>query len=285
MRVKFEEKTYEIFFNIELARRTSILFPPGQVQEGSLGFDCAACSCDRWLWETLLGHPVRVLPPFCGVSLQEMESRIGRAINELPEMRANLLFQYKKPQYIKNSRGQEWSLWNEPYYRYDIYSEQQELLMNIDRHFCGQVFIAYASPAIHDVNELLRTHEAGGIIDASNFRTARELNGHGRNTYTKSGRCSIACSKPERISNFDLIEKIKSGSHSQNKQDNTSFIIAFQKELVSVIRKDTYYSNSFQILNEQYSELGRKHELLYSFWLLHIFRVLTGVQWIIKLKD
>jgi hypothetical protein len=149
MRSTFEEKTYENYFNSELDRRSEIFFPLGQVQEGSLGFDASAFSNNRQLWRRL-GHPFWFFHPFRGAPLQEiadeMEHVLQHEIENVPKMKANVLFQYKKPEYIKQSNGSEWYLWNRSYYRYDIYQEQQELLMHIHRKFKGSILLIYAAP-------------------------------------------------------------------------------------------------------------------------------------------
>jgi len=41
MRTKYEEKTYESYFNSELSQKADIYFPIGQVQEGNFAFDAA----------------------------------------------------------------------------------------------------------------------------------------------------------------------------------------------------------------------------------------------------
>ena len=63
MRVNYEEKTFESYFNNELDSRTSVYFPFGQVQEGSIGADSAAFSKNRRLWWRL-GHPFIFSLPF-----------------------------------------------------------------------------------------------------------------------------------------------------------------------------------------------------------------------------
>lgn len=287
MKATFEEKTYENYFNSELTRQTDIYFPLGQVQEGSLGFDSSALSSNRRLWKSF-GHPFWFFPPFAGVELRkiadEMERFLGVILDNIPRMKSNLLFQYKKPEYIKTSRGSDWTHWNEPYYRYDIYQEQQALLMRIDNQFGTKVFIVYASPALHDVNELVTAHLNRQIINISNFRKASELNGHHRNTYTQAGRHSIACSKPEEIENFDLIKAINSLNFDSNKTDenNRDFVINFRKQIVSIVSENRYYSTSFSKLNEQYSKI-EQYELFYSHLILNNFKLLTGTQWLVKL--
>lgn len=286
MRAKFEEKTYESYFNSELASQTDIYFPLGQVQEGSLGFDSSAMTRNRRLWRRL-GHPFWFFPHFDGIELSEiadeMEHLLNVTLDNIPRIKANLLFQYKKPEYITMPNGSEWTYWNTPYYRYNIYKEQQELLMHIDRHFGNKVLILYASPALYDVNELVNAHLNRQIIDISNFRKASELNGHHRNTYTQAGQYSIACSEPERIDNFNLLKEINQLTYDRNTDErNRYFVVNFSKQLSSIIDESKYYSESFRKLNERFSKFAQ-YELLYSHLKLHNFNRLTGTQWLMKL--
>lgn len=292
MRATFEEKSYENYFNSELDRRSQIFFPLGQVQEGNLGFDASANSRNRRLWRTL-GHPFWFFPQFEGLDLREvadeMERFLGVAIRDIPRMKANLLFQYKKPEFITISLGTEWVHWNEPYFRYDIYKEQQDLLMHIHNSLGARVLIVYAAPAIQDVNQLVEIHSRRQLIENSNFKKAAELNLHHRNTYITAGTHSIACSEPEKIENFDLLkelEKFNGESNSSFSNDsnnfNRQFIIDFRKQIESIISEDRYFSNSFKMLNNSLEGLT-KFELLYSFLVMSNFRLLTGAQWLIKI--
>lgn len=54
MKVNFEEKTYESYFNIELSNRSDIFFPPGQSLEGLLGFDSSVLTRDKQLWNLFM---------------------------------------------------------------------------------------------------------------------------------------------------------------------------------------------------------------------------------------
>ena len=287
MRATFEEKTYESYFNSELARQTDIYYPLGQVQEGSLGFDSSALSSNRRLWRRL-GYPFWFFPSFAGVELREiadeMEDLLNVTLDKIPRMKSNLLFQYKKPEYLTTSRSSEWAHWNEPYFRYDIYQKQQELLMHIYNQFGAKVFIVYASPALNDVNELVTAYRSRRIIDVSNFCKASELNKHHRNTYTQAGRHSIACSEPKKIEYFDLVKNINGLNYDSKITDesNRAFILNFRKQIVDIVSENQYYSASFNKLNEQYSKIDR-YELLYSHLILNNFRQLTGTQWLVKL--
>lgn len=287
MRATFEEKTYENYFNSDLDRHSEIFFPLGQVQEGYFGFDAGANTRNRRLWRRL-GHPFWFFPDFPGASFQEiadeMEHILGIEIDHVPQMKLNVLLQYKKPEYIRSSLGAEWHLWNESYYRYDIYQEQQELLMHIHTSLGNKILIVYASPAIHDVNELVQIHRDRRIIEYSNFRKAHELHNHYRNTYIRSGTHSIACSDPEQLNNFDLINELKRlGDESDYKEkNNRQFIIAFRKQITAIMSNHPYYAESFKNLNNYVEDRISRYELFYSFYVMSNFRQLTGLQWLVK---
>lgn len=286
MIANFEEKTYENYFNCELDKKSQIFFPPGQVQEGVLGFDSIAFSTNRKLWRTL-GHPYWFFQSFEGVEFREiaalMEIYLRRKINNIPPMRANILFQYKKPEFISSSKGNEWSHWNEPYYRYDIYQQQQSLLMNIHNGFSSKVLIVYASPAIHDVNELVSAKLKGEIIKRSNFKKVEDLVGHDRNTYTESGLHSIACSEPERLENIDILQILEALDNNLSKEENNRiFIIKFREQLISLVIENQYPSKGLKALLKPLAEF-EKYPLVYSFMVMNIFRQLTSLQWLIKI--
>ncbi|RKR80076.1 hypothetical protein BDD43_0169 [Mucilaginibacter gracilis] len=286
MRAKFEEKTYENYFNAELDTKTDIFFPLGQVQEGYLGFDSSAYSRSRRLWRNV-GYPFWFYPHFGGVDLREiadeMEHHLGIAIDDMPRMKANLLFQYKRPQYITLSSGSEWGHWNQPYFRYDIYQEQQDLLMQIHQQFTDRLLILYASPTAHDINVLVGKKKNNEIISSSNFTECHKLDGHHRNTYVEAGLHSIACSDPENIEKLDLLGRLEQFSNNDNKeQRNRDFIINFRKRLISIVAENAYYGQSLKILEENLPKVYN-YELLYSFLVMQNFKNLTGVQWLVKI--
>lgn len=292
MNLTFEEKTYEDYFNTELSQRSKIYFPLGQVQEGRLGFDSSANSVDTELWRWL-GYPNVASTQYNGVGLREvaqkMEIVLSRKINKMPQMKLNLLFQYKRPDYITTARGNEWSHWKEPYYRYVVNQKQQDILMQIHTAFGNDVLVTYAAPAVSNVNDLVDAHISGKIIEKSNFTKAYELDNHNHNTYIQSGRHSIACSKPQEIENFNLIEAINSYpliNQNGTLKENKEFITSFGKRLIALMEDNVdnrnWISESLVRLNEIYYEI-REFELLYSLLIMKNFRQLSGVRWLVKL--
>lgn len=286
MKATFEEKTYESYFNSELDRKSDIYFPPGQVLEGSLGFDASALSRNRRIWRRL-GYPFWFRPHFGGASLREiadeMEYFLNIELEDIPTMKANILFQYKRPEYITSALGTEWPHWNQKYFRYNIYDEQQDLLNHIHQKFNSEVLVVYASPCTNDINEIIKNRK--NIISHSNFARAVDLQGHHRNTYIEAGAYSIACSEPTKIDNLNILETIKSIGKLElatEKGNNQNFLIEFSSEIQSIVSEYKYLSNSFADLNEEIEKV-KNYKLFYSLWVMSNFRQLTGSQWIIKI--
>ncbi len=286
MKATFEEKTYESYFNNELDRKSDIYFPPGQVLEGSLGFDATALSRNRKIWRRL-GHPFWFVPHFRGANLRdiadEMEDFLNIELENIPLMKANLLFQYKRPEYITSALGTEWSHWNQKYFRYNIYDEQQDLLNHIHQKFNSEVLVVYASPCTIDINEIIKYRK--NIISHSNFARAVDLQGHHRNTYIEAGTYSIACSEPKKIDNLNILETIKRiGKFEQDteKGNNQNFLTNFSYKIQSITSEYKYLSDSFADLNKEIEKV-KSYKLFYSLLVMRNFRQLTGSQWIIKL--
>jgi ribosomal small subunit protein bTHX len=281
---EFEEKTYEIYINIELVQHCSqkCYFPPGQVQEGKLGFDYSVYSEHAELWKTL-GLP----SPLDGTGLKEiaaeMEKKLSCVITGLPEMKTNLLLQYKRPEYITSYKAKEWKIWSKAYYRYSINPKQQKLLMSIDARFGDKVFIVYAAPALHTTDELEHAKKTEKVIARSNFCKASVLDGHRKNTYVKEGTHSIACSKPIQIENIDLLKEINTTSMSKNARpiDNREFIIDFSKGILKIMREFVRYEENNFIARIQEYESLQKYKLLYSHIVMKVFKEVTGAQWVV----
>lgn len=284
MQPRYEEKTFESYFNTELDRRTSIYFPFGQVQEGGIGADAAGYSRSHWLWWRF-GYPYFFRIPFNGADLrevaEEMEGHLGREIKNIPSMKANLLFQYKRPELITTKRGSEWTNWNQKYFRYDIYQEQQALLAHLASRFGGQALVLYASPALADINDLVDAKKHGCLIENTNFRLASELTGHHRNTYIKAGTYSIACSEPERFEQFDLLARLEQLESIQS-VENSELVVQFAKGVRTAATENAFLGKAYQSELEVYTEAGiEEYPLLFSMISMSVFRELSGAQWVL----
>lgn len=284
MQPRYEEKTFENYFNAELDRRANIYFPFGQVQEGGIGADAASLSRNRWLWRRL-GYRYLFWHPFDGADLREianvMEVQIDKEIRNIPSLKANLLFQYKRPQLITTERGSEWRHWNQRYFRYDIYQEQQALLAHLDSKFGTQVLVLYASPALEDVNDLVSAKTSRRIIESTNFRKASELTRHRRNTYIKAGTHSIACSEPERLEPFDLLATLSEMEEIRS-TDRSELILSFATEVRVVATEDPFLGAAYRKLLSPFIEAGiEQYPLFFAMSAMSAFREVSGAQWIL----
>lgn len=292
MQPKYEEKTFESYFNNELDRKASIYFPFGQVQEGGIGADAAGLLRSRSMWRQL-GYRYLFRVPFPGVELREiageMESHLGREIKNIPRMKVNLLFQYKRPEFITTKLGAEWGHWGQKYFRYDVDQDQQALLAHVASAFGTKVLVLYASPAIEDVDDLVSAKTSGTIIENTNFRPAVELSAQHRNTYVKAGTHSVACSDPVQLANFDLLSSLKQSQTTEEEaaqEDNAAFMLQFVKGVRAVVNENSYLGDAYRRMIKPYIQLlADQYPLFISVITMSIFRELSGVQWIVSTAD
>lgn len=284
MQPRYEEKTFESYFNTELDRRASIYFPFGQVQEGGIGADASAFSRSRSLWWRL-GYRFLFRLRHDGVDLRDvadkMEMYLGREIKNIPSIKVNLLFQYKRPEFITSMLGSEWSHWKQRYFRYDIYQDQQALLAHLALTFGNKALVLYASPALVDVNDLVDAKKRGCIIENTNFRPASDLSGHHRNTYIKAGTHSIACSEPERLEEFSLLARLDQLEALQVSESSEN-ILQFARVVRTAAIDDGVLGKAYRNEIQAFVDAGiERYPLLFSILSMGIFRELSGVQWVL----
>lgn len=284
MKASFEEKTYESYFNSELGQLSDVYFPIGQVQEGFLGFDSSALSKNRKLWKRI-GYPFFFHLPFRGVEIQdlanEMEHIYGYILNELPKIKANIIIQYKRPAYITSRAANEWQYWKKPYYRYDVYKEQQKLLDTINNKFRNDVLTIYAAPAMHKIDELVAAYKTKNIINYSNICDAKRLSKHDHNSYIKAGTNSYACSDPEVIEDLNLLQELES-IVNENNNDNLEYIINFSESVERIILESKHLKKSYLILKEMRYDF-EKYEILKCLNVMDNVNQITGLQWALKI--
>jgi hypothetical protein len=216
---------------------------------------------------------------------EEMELALTIEVKNIPDMKANLLFQYKRPEQITRNNGTEWSHWNRHYFRYNIYKEQQALLSHLANKFGDRALILYAAPAIIDVNELVAVKRKRQVIEHTNFRPAVDLDNHHRNTYVQAGMHSIACSEPQKLEPFDLLAQLDRYDRVQH-DDNSSFLIKFATEVRESTLRDATFGRIFEeeLAGLKDARLG-EFPLFFAVLTMKTFRELTAAQWAILIND
>lgn len=185
----FEEKTYEIAYNAELAAGSGgdrLVFAPGQVLEKLTGFDAAADPDPEHLIWTVLGVPrprgLSLLPSHW------VNSRSGMPKSaDLPRIPKSLILQFKRPEYLYGSRAAQRRLWHGPYYRFVRSREQHEVLKRLEKNLVGAAVVRYAAPAFHTLGELEIAQMQKAIISRSGYVAPSVFGRHQVWTYNKAG--------------------------------------------------------------------------------------------------
>lgn len=171
------------------------------------------------------------------------------------------------------------------YFRYDIYQEQQKLLLHLASKFGAKALILYASPALENVNDLVKAKQRKCLIENTNFRPATELTGHHRNTYIKAGTYSIACSDPESMEQFDLLDQLEAlkGNKNVNGKEN---VIEAANSVRNIAMRDSVFGTAYRRELNTYAETGlNEFPLLYSIISMSVFRELSGIQWVLAIDN
>ncbi|HGM6833110.1 TPA: hypothetical protein ACKQCE_001659 [Serratia marcescens] len=276
MKIFYEEKTFENYFNAEIGQGDGFFFPLGQVQEGFIGADCAYYASDLLRWD-FLGQVLNSEGANLKDIASEMDYFLKNDFNALPDIKTNILFQYKRPELITTSTGSEWKHWRKEYFRYDIYDRQHILLKKINSRFGDEVAILYVAPAIKGINELVLQSRAKKIVDSSNFKHIKQLDGHKRNTYISAGTYSIGCSEPQRLEDIKIRDFLVE-YQKIDYPDNYSAIVSFASKIKIVMQEDNYFRLPFNTLIASNEELV-EFDFIYSLVCIQAFEQITGVKW------
>jgi hypothetical protein len=186
---RFEEKTYEVAYCIELAVGVGGLpqvYSPGQVLEKLLGFDAAANpDPTHVLWAVLAlprPHGVQLMPSLWGVS-----KAVQPPAAALPSYPISVFLQFKRPEYLQGPAAKQWRLWHHPYYRFKRSKEQQQVLGRLERRLGAHAVVRYAAPAFHTLGELEAAQMTGSVIAKSGHVPPARLQRHLWWTYDAPG--------------------------------------------------------------------------------------------------
>ncbi len=183
---EFEEKQYEIAFNIELGFAGPV-FPSGQVLEELTGYDAVADpSANHVLWRILsVPRPpgVRLLPTHWTPS----ERRSQPPATRLPMHPVSFIAQFKRPEYLQGSGAAQYRFWKQPYYRFRRTKQQHAQLRRLEGRLVGVAKVVYASPAFHRYADLERAQLRGNVVDLTGFVSPIRMGRHAVWTYTSPG--------------------------------------------------------------------------------------------------
>lgn len=286
IKADFEEKTFEGLLNIELSASASFVFPIGQVQEGGLGADVAFMIDNMELLRYLDSiNRVHARDEYRGVQLAEIayyaEQIAEIRMRHIPNGIVNVLFQYKRPEFVYSAPAKQWALWNQPYYRYHVEQQQQLLLSGIGRAVGDQALVIYASPAIHQIDKLIDTFQRRQLVAGTNFCNSVRLDGHSLNTYIDGGGRSIGHSEPEEFPEFNLMASLEDFFRT-HRIKSLSGIVEFAEKVGSVVSQNSRYGERFVRLRDKaMADEFRRLKYFRAILTMAVVRKVTGLQWIV----
>ena len=232
MKCQFEEKQYEQHLNNELLDRQELLYVPGQVLEGDLGFDAAMHSMHRRFWRLFDDLPSFFYRRYFryhrrGVLIDpHWWDELDELLDRFPKFRFNVFVQHKRPEYLTTSSSNEWEDWNCPYYRYELTDHQQIALERLESLVTPQAIVVYASPAFITLKDLWDSVQNRNLVNRSNFCQVSKLSGHHVYTYETSGNLGKGHSDAEDIESYDFLNQIsRLNREIKPAEDNRTFLV------------------------------------------------------------
>ncbi len=266
MIAEFEEKQFEIKINSELLYKNNI-YSPGQVLENILGFDVALFTRNNHFWKIFDSHRFhRCCHLYPGIILDtKYWNHLEYDRNEFPQIKFNVILQYKRPKYLTTKLGKEWDNWKKEYYRYDITQHQQKALSELSQKTSNNCLVLYSSPVFYTKKVLWELSKKYQIVNNTNFCEVNKLDNHNRYTYIENGKYGIACSEPEQIAVVhleSLIEKVK-----KYEKNNYNVIHDLSENMINIILE----SIGEQDYKSYTESIEMENKLFKSFFNIYLF--------------
>ncbi|MBW3245633.1 hypothetical protein KUV57_23650 [Epibacterium sp. DP7N7-1] len=211
MFVEFKEKTFESYFVSELSRKSKTFYCPDQTDELHLGFD-SMFYIPYWRHHLSLRY-FDVGAWLRGITPDEVAS-MGKHFNRAyPNLKANMFFQFKRPELLTTQNAKEWEHWSSPYFRFSLYQHQHDILIELSRCTSEKAKVLYAAPKLARTADLLNAAKGKKVIKKTQVVEASKLVGHKKCTYSSASNTALGHSEPEEIATFlvaDFLEEMAS---------------------------------------------------------------------------
>lgn len=202
--VEFKEKTFESYFVTELSRKSKTFYCPDQTDELHLGFDAMFYLP---YWRHLLSRRHLGFGDWLrGITPEEVNS-MGAHFNRVcPDLKANLFFQFKRPEFLTTPKAKEWKYWNSSYYRFSLYEHQHDILIELSRCSSGRANVLYAAPKLARLGDLIDAAKQREVIKKTQMVEAHQLARHKKCTYSSKSKAALGHSEPEEVASFPISE-------------------------------------------------------------------------------
>lgn len=208
MFVEFKEKTFESYFVSELSRKSKIHYCPDQTDELHLGFD-AMFYVPYWR-HLLAPRHFDVGRWLRGVTPSDVNA-MGRAFNRVyPDLKANLFFQFKRPEFLTTPKAKEWKEWHGAYFRFSLYQHQHDILVKLSQCSSGKARVLYAAPKLVTTVDLIDAAKQQKVLATTQLVEADKLIGHKKCTFSSGSDTVLGHSETEEIDRFVISDFIES---------------------------------------------------------------------------
>lgn len=287
MKCQFEEKQYEQHLNNELLHRQELLYVPGQVLEGDLGFDAAMHSTHRRFWRMFDELPHFFYRRYLrhhrgGVLIDPIWwEELDDFLPHFPRFRFNVFVQHKRPEYLTTKSSNEWDDWNCPYYRYELTDHQQIALERLESLVTPEAVVVYASPAFINLSDLWDSIRSGDLVERSNFCQAGRLSGHHLYTYKRAGNIGKGHSDSEDIESYDFLKQIsRLNEEIRPTEDNRTFLVELGELTEKVISESETSRQVFNDILEYFP--AQRNKTANALLRISAFNFIVGTRWFVS---
>lgn len=220
MKPDFEEKTFEVAANTELA-----LLGAGLSCPGCGGHHCVFCgeqhqvpAVDLWapgqVLEGVLGFDVLVdldgeasdLQALLGVAIpagMNWKSHFGgvTGVGSAPKW-ASIFIQYKRSDWVTRRHGVFKTKFSGPFHRFDVDPDQHALLAGLREAAAGEALVIYAAPRFHANDDMLHYRRNRLVLERTAFIEVESGADHHYGAYDETS--AWLCSDPEAATGLSL---------------------------------------------------------------------------------
>lgn len=130
---------------------------------------------------------------------------MGKEFNRVfPDLKANLFFQFKRPEILTTKKAKEWKHWQSVYFRFSLYEHQHEILTDLSRCTSGKARVLYAAPKLSRTVDLIDAAKDNEIVKKTQLVPASRLAGHTKCTYSSTSNTAFGHSEPEELATFQI---------------------------------------------------------------------------------
>jgi uncharacterized membrane protein len=185
---------------------------------------------------------------------------------------------------MNSTIAKEYKHWNRDYFRYAIYEEQLQTLIQLEKNVQSNAIVTYACPAFWKRLQLRNSFKSGTLIDESNYVLPSTLKGHKVYTYITRGVGGVAFSEPVVIEGINLRSALKEISQNFKFESNVDFISETYNQIITTINSlESIHQQMVTSVIERNLKKYNGYEVpsFRKFLTIYSFTSFYGIEWLI----